>query len=122
MTETFEHPDDHTGDAGHDDPGHVEDQPVAHDDPLHFDDLAVDEPQLPEPEATPESAAGGEVWHSDPQADDELRAWLDAGAPTLDPPPGFEQQLADELASEAERQGQPVDDLVREVLERLRRS
>ena len=81
MTETFEHPDDHADDAhtpAHDEPGYVEDDPVVPDDPTLHDDLGVDEPVLPEPEREPDLAPTGAVWHDDPAADDELRAWLDA--------------------------------------------
>ena len=126
MTETFEHPDDHTGDdhtPAHDEPGFGDDHPVAPDDPLvHDEPTALDEPALPDPEVTPEAVPTAEVWHDDPGADDELRSWLDAGEPTLDPPPGFEQQLAAELTAEAAGEGQSVDDLVRDVLDRLKRT
>jgi hypothetical protein len=126
MTETFEHPEDeHIDDTGHvpepDQPDYAEHEPLAHaepvagDEPALGEDVAADAPQLPGDEPATE------VWHDDPAADDELRDWLDHSSPALDPPEGFDRHLADELTAAAEREGQNVDDLVRDVLDRLRR-
>jgi hypothetical protein len=129
MTETFEHPDDdHTDGTGQvpepEQPGYAEHEPLAHDgappldEPPLDEDPAADAPQLPDDEPAPQQ----EIWHDDPAADDELRDWLDQSTPALDPPAGFDRHLADELTADAEREGQNVDDLVRDVLNRLRRS
>jgi hypothetical protein len=129
MSETFDHhDDDHLADGAHtpehDEPLHEE--PPAHDDALLHDHLPADEPDAAQPGADEVPAAaeapGGEEWHSDPAADDALRSWLDHSAPALDPPPGFEQRLAEDLTSDAEHDAVSVDELVRRVLGRLGRS
>jgi hypothetical protein len=132
MTETFEHPDDHMGsdahdhDAGaHDEPAFPHDdtaahhEPPVHDDPLP-DDLPADAPADHAPTLDHDDPVSSDVWHADPAADDDLRAWLDDPHPALDPPAGFEQRLADDLANDAARHATSTDDLVRDVLERLK--
>ena len=131
MTETFGHPDDNqiddqTEGPGHDEPGYQHDEPSAPEDSLLDADLDADAPELALPgedipaEHDPGTAA--QVWHTDPAVDDDLRQWLDNDEPALDPPPGFERQLAEGLSTEADRHGTSVDDLVRDVLDRLGRS
>jgi hypothetical protein len=130
MTETFDHPDDeHIGEPApeHEEPGYAHDEPPAPEDPLRHEDHAAGEPEAEAPRdeapmlSEPDPGSRQEVWHTDPAADDDLRQWLDDDAPALDPPPGFEQQLAADLAADADLHGKSVDDLVRQVLERLGR-
>jgi hypothetical protein len=135
MTETFEHPDDHIGsdDHGHDSGGHDEPafshddasghhEPPAHDASLP-DDLSADTPADDAPTLDDDDpGTPSEDWHADPTADDDLRAWLDDPHPALDPPAGFEQRLADDLASDAARHASRTEDLVRDVLDRLKGS
>jgi hypothetical protein len=131
MTETFEHPDDHIGSddhgqdaGGHDEPTFSHDDVPAHEAPAHDDllpdDPSADTPADPAPALDQDDRVPSEVWHADPEADDDLRAWLDDPHPALDPPVGFEQRLADDLADDAARHATSTDDLVRDVLDRLK--
>ena len=123
MTETF----DPYGDDEPDEPAPAVPDPGAEapappepddDGPLAVEPDAADvmEDDLAAETSAPEL---GEAWHDDPAASDELREWLDAEPPSLDPPPGFDARLAEALAGEAARSGRNPDELVREVLDRL---
>ena len=126
MTESFHDP---GGDPEPEDqapalpePDVLEEQPIGADEPLPADageqGPALDAPARAEEPATP--AGGPEPWHSDPEAGDELLAWLDAEPPSLDPPPDLDSRLAEALAGEAAREGRDPAALVRDVLDRLR--
>jgi hypothetical protein len=133
MSETFDNFDDHSGPdehghvPEHDDPGFSHDEPPAHEPAVH-DDLLPEDHSAPMPAqdapALPPDDPGtsAEIWHADPAADDDLRAWLDDPHPVLDPPPGFEQRLAEQLAADAARHGASADELVQDVLSRLKGS
>ena len=126
MSETFEHPEDGIGPEEHTPEPEQHDEPeLPQYEPPPHDDFVAGEPvgEAPsdDPPGLPEPGAADAVWHTDRAADDSLRAWLDAEPPALDPPPAFEQRLADDLAAQAARDGKSTDDLVRDVLDRLRR-
>jgi hypothetical protein len=127
MSDTFDHFDDHpAGDEHggvheHDDAGYHAEEPPVHEPASHDELISTDPSPLAPADDVPELPADADaVWHHDPAADDDLRAWLDDPQPALDPPPGFDQRLAAELAADADNQAASTDDLVRAVLARLK--